>query len=124
MRGPKNVRRRLLVFALGFPEAWEDHPWDSDVAKVNKKVFVFFGHEDAEEPGMAVKLRDSHDQAMSTAGTSPTAYGLGKSGWVSISFSEAHMTVGVLEDWIEESYRTIAPRRLVALLDRADRKPP
>jgi hypothetical protein len=37
------VRRRVLRFALGFPGAYEDHPWDEDVIKVAKKIFVFLG---------------------------------------------------------------------------------
>ena len=33
----------MVAFALGLPEAWEDHPWGETVVKVAKKVFVFFG---------------------------------------------------------------------------------
>ena len=36
----------LRAFAFGLPEAWEDHPWGESVAKVGKKVFVFFGTTD------------------------------------------------------------------------------
>ncbi len=37
------LRDDLLGFALSLPEAWEDHPWGENVAKVRKKVFAFFG---------------------------------------------------------------------------------
>jgi hypothetical protein len=76
MTRPRTTRRRILTFALGLPGAYEDHPWDEDVAKVNKKIFVFLGMDDAPEHGMSVKLRESHDQALSVRGVSPTGYGL------------------------------------------------
>jgi predicted DNA-binding protein (MmcQ/YjbR family) len=115
--GPRAIRRRLLEFALGFPGAFEDHPWGEDVAKVNKKVFVFLGSEDYEPLGMSVKLHDSHEQALMAKGTEPTGYGLGRAGWVSVQFAESKLPLGVLKDWIDESYRMVAPKRLVAELD-------
>ena len=117
MNRPRAARRRLLSFALGFPGAYEDHPWGEDVAKVNKKVFAFLGEEDSADPGMSVKLRESHDQALSVAGVTPTGYGLGRAGWVSVSFSDTTVPLDVLRDWVEESYRLVAPKRLIAELD-------
>jgi predicted DNA-binding protein (MmcQ/YjbR family) len=118
MATPKSVQRQVVKFALGLPGAWEDHPWDEIVAKVGKKVFVFFGQPDSEfGPGMTVKLRESHGEALGVSGASETGYGLGTSGWVSIQFGDGTPPVGVLTDWIEESYRLIAPKTLVAELD-------
>src|SRR5262245_44014805 len=49
--------------------------------------------------------------------TKPTEYGLGKSGWVSASFSAGdRIPVDMLKDWIDESYRAQAPKKLVARL--------
>ncbi len=119
MATPKQVHRKLVSFALGFPGAYEDHPWNEVVAKVEKKVFVFFGQEDNPNgPGMTVKLPESKEQALSIPGISPSGYGLGRSGWVSIPFGVAMLPpVPVLKDWIEESYRTVAPKRLAAEVD-------
>ena len=111
------MRRRLLTFALELPEAYEDHPWGEDVAKVNKKIFVFMGVEDSPESGMSVKLRESHEQAMSVPGATPTGYGLGRAGWFSIPFRVTTPPLDVLRDWVEESYRVVAPKRLVKELD-------
>jgi predicted DNA-binding protein (MmcQ/YjbR family) len=118
MGQPKATRRRILQFALSFPGAWLDHPWEEDVAKVGKKVFVFLGTEDYEHPGMTVKLDESHDQALSVPGAEPTGYGLGRSGWVTVSFRDTTPPLQVLKDWVEESYRRVAPKQLVAELDR------
>jgi predicted DNA-binding protein (MmcQ/YjbR family) len=115
---PKTTRRRLLEFALEFPGAYEDQPWEDDVvAKVNKKIFVFLGAADSKDPAMSVKLRDSLDQALSVPGAAPTGYGLGRAGWVTIPFRATTPPLDVLEDWVEESYRIVAPKRLVAELD-------
>jgi predicted DNA-binding protein (MmcQ/YjbR family) len=113
------TRTRLLRFALGLPAAWLDHPWGEDVAKVGAKVFVFFGpQDDPAYVGMTVKLEDSHPEALAVPGAEPSGYGLGRSGWVTIPFRLTTPPAAVLEDWIEESYRRIAPKRLVAELDR------
>ena len=112
------MHRQVVRFALGLPGAWEDHPWDEVVAKVGKKVFAFFGQPDGEwGPGMTVKLRESHGEALGVPGVEPSAYGLGKSGWVSIVFGDKTPPAGVLTDWVEESYRLVAPKKLVAELD-------
>jgi predicted DNA-binding protein (MmcQ/YjbR family) len=107
----------LRSFTFDLPGAVEDHPWDSaPVAKVNKKIFVFFGNDD--QPGMSVKLPESGDAARTLACVTPTGYGLGRSGWVSVDLTGADCPPDdVLVDWVEESYRTIAPKKLVRELD-------
>jgi predicted DNA-binding protein (MmcQ/YjbR family) len=111
------VRRRLREFALGLPGAHEDFPWGERVIKVNKKVFVFLGSDGDDDGGMSVKLTDSHDQALGLEGAEPTGYGLGRAGWVSVPLAAKGAEPDVLCDWIEESYRIVAPKRLVAELD-------
>lgn len=107
-----DVRRTLLKRALTFPGAWEDHPWGDTAVKVGKKVFVFLG-----ETMVTLKLTDAHDAAMSVPGAAPTAYGLGKAGWVTLPLAAGVPPVDVLCDWLEESYRTVAPKKLSAQLD-------
>jgi hypothetical protein len=78
--------------------------------------FVFFGHDDT--PGMSVKLPESAEAALTLACATPTGYGLGRSGWVSVDFrADDCPAAEVLVDWVEESYRAIAPKRLVKELD-------
>jgi predicted DNA-binding protein (MmcQ/YjbR family) len=108
------AREKLLEFALTLPEAYEDHPWDETVAKVRKKVFVFFG---GRPKLMTVKLDESHAHALSIESVEPTGYGLGKSGWVNVPVDAPGLGEELLRDWIEESYRIVAPKRLVAELD-------
>jgi predicted DNA-binding protein (MmcQ/YjbR family) len=110
------LRSRLIAFALSLPEAYEDQPWEEDtVAKVRKKIFVFFGGPASKR--MTVKLAESHAHALAIDGAEPSAYGLGKSGWVTVPLHADGVSADLLRDWIEESYRIVAPKRLVAALD-------
>ena len=108
----------MVTFALSLPGAYEDHPWGETVAKVGTKVFAFFGVDESPNPGMTVKLQASNQAALGVPGAMPARYGLGKSGWVTLSFGgETAPPTGVLSDWVEESYRLVAPKRLLAKLD-------
>jgi predicted DNA-binding protein (MmcQ/YjbR family) len=110
-------RDQLTEFALTFPGAHEDHPWDETVVKVKAKIFVFLG-EDGNEPGrFAVKLDESLEEALGVEGAEPSGYGLGKAGWVNVPLKGRSPSIGVLRDWVEESYRRIAPKTLLRELD-------
>ena len=114
---------RLLAYSLSYPEAWEDHPWEETVAKVRTKIFVFFGSDPAVRClGLTVKVPESAPVLVSEPFASPAGYNLGKSGWVSLRFDRAaDVPMDLLEELIDESYRAVAPKRLIAQLDaRAD----
>jgi predicted DNA-binding protein (MmcQ/YjbR family) len=115
----KSKHEAVHDFALTLPGAWEDHPWGETVVKVGKKVFVFLGMGE-DGGGCSVKLRESQDQALSAPGAEPTGYGLGKAGWVSIPFKGRSPAVGLLRDWVEESYRLVAPKKLIKELDEGE----
>lgn len=109
---------QLRAFALSLPGAVEEFPWGDRVMKVNKKVFVFMGQHEDGSLGISTKLPRSAEIALTLPFASPTGYGLGKSGWVSAKFgAKEKPPLGMLKDWIEESYRAIAPKKLVATLD-------
>lgn len=116
----RSVSRRLRQFALALPEATEDFPWGERVAKVKGKVFVFLGADPVPGSGMgfSVKLPVSAEEALDLPFTEPTGYGLGKSGWVTARFEpKDEPPVEILEGWILESYRAVAPKKLVMDLD-------
>jgi predicted DNA-binding protein (MmcQ/YjbR family) len=112
---PKGVAGVLRDLALSYPGAHEEFPWGERVVKVKGKVFVFLGREDP--IGISVKLPQSRLMALALPFASPTAYGLGKSGWVTAQFGPREKPpVDVLKAWIDESYRAVAPKKLVATL--------
>ena len=56
---------------------------------------------------------------MSLDSCAPTGYGLGKAGWVTIRLEHPDAPEAeLLLDWLEESYRAVAPKRLVARLEQ------
>jgi predicted DNA-binding protein (MmcQ/YjbR family) len=114
----RKAHRELLKFALAYPGAWEDHPWGETVAKVKTKVFVFFGKPDGGGFGLSVKLPQSGTLALGLDWVEPTGYGLGKAGWVTASFpARRKPPLDVLRKWIDESYRSVAPAKLLKELD-------
>ncbi|MEU5042882.1 MmcQ/YjbR family DNA-binding protein [Streptomyces griseorubiginosus] len=124
MAVPRNALKKwekVREFALGLPGAAEDFPWGETVAKVNGKVFVFLGVSDGSHPmGVTVKLKDAeaHAHALTSPGAEPAGYGLGRAGWVRVPLAEQGAPAAeLLCDWVEESYRAIAPKRLMTELD-------
>src|SRR5438552_13585459 len=117
----RETKEALQQFALGFPGAYEDFPWGEVVLKVGKKIFVFLGMENPEEDVLylGVKLPESAPAALSFSFASPMGYNLGKSGWVSLQLKPTdEAPLDLLQEWIEESYRAVAPKRMVAELDQ------
>jgi len=120
MPKPKSFRQAeaaLTAFALKYPGATEDHPWDHTAIKVKGKMFLLLGGTD-EELSVTAKLPSSGRMALMFPFASPTGYGLGKSGWVTGQFGpDDPIPIDRLTEWIDESYRAVAPKKLVAELD-------
>jgi predicted DNA-binding protein (MmcQ/YjbR family) len=119
-----NAFDRLKAAALAYPESWEDHPWGETVVKVKAKIFLFL-FEDEDGLRVSLKLPRSREFALEYPFTKPTGYGLGKAGWVTSSFAPREKPpLDVLEAWLDESYRAVAPKKLVAALPLPDRYAP
>ncbi|HKD21855.1 MAG TPA: MmcQ/YjbR family DNA-binding protein [Rhizomicrobium sp.] len=112
----RQVFNRLRAHALSYPETREDLPWGESALKVKGKTFVFM-RADAQELHLSVKLPHSREFALEYPFTKPTAYGLGKAGWVTADFTAKQKPpVDILEAWIDESFRAIAPKNLVTAM--------
>lgn len=113
---------RVREFALSFPNAFEDFPWGVPVVKVATgskwpPLFVWLGARDADVQAVYVKLTASYEQAVAIAGAFPTTMsGVGQ--WGRLTVPLPVKDVDLLLDWVDESYRNVAPKRLVRLLDR------
>src|SRR2546423_2674057 len=103
---------RIRGLALGFPEAYEDHPWgDFPVFKVPpNKVFGWLGI-DASEARLTVKLTaEERDVALLLPFVSIARY-VGRYGWVTATVTDEETLEAALE-WLRESYWLKAPAKL------------
>ncbi len=106
----------LREAGMGYPEVTEEFPWGHRTLKVKGKAFVFLTLT-GEGLSMSVKLPQSNGAALMLPFAQPTGYGLGKSGWVSASFGARDTPpLEILRQWLDESYRAVAPKKLVAQL--------
>src|SRR6187399_913294 len=109
--------KELRAFGLAYPGAHTKSPWPGhlDLA-VKDKTFAYLSVE-GEPFKISCKLPHSSAAALMLPFAEPTGYGLGKSGWVSAQFPEGQMPPkDLLKEWIDESYRAQAPKKLVASL--------
>lgn len=109
----QSAEAALRDFALTFPGAVEEFPWGHRAVKVKGKIFVTIVLRDGVLT-VSAKLPDSANYALTQPYAAPTGYGLGKHGWVTCTFQPAEeIPLDLLEEWIEESYRAVAPKKLV-----------
>ena len=111
--------RELRAFGLAYPGAHIKSPWPGhlDLA-VKDKTFAYLSLE-GEPLSISCKLPFRSEEALTLPFTKPTAYGLGKSGWVTATFDPGEAPpIDLLKDWIDESYRAQAPKTLVKQLQR------
>ena len=117
----------VRAFALDLPCAVEDFPWGEPVIKVDHPprrrnglvygpMFVWLSRPDVSAPAVSVKLEASYDQAVAVGAATPTTMsGLGQWGWLTVPLADADLDF--VRDWVEESYRNVAPKKLVGELD-------
>lgn len=104
---------------MKYPEA--EQAWlfgDHEVFRVKQKVFIWVSDGDDGQYGIGVKLRDTQAAALALPFVSPMAYGMAQRGRVNASFKKSQKApLSLLLEWVEESYRHTAPKRLIAQLD-------
>lgn len=102
--------------AMTYPEAHEDFPWGERAIKVRGKMFLLLSRGE-DYLGVTVKLPVSREFALVWPFAQPTGYGLGKSGWVSCRLApDTEIDTDLLDGWMDESYRAVAPKTLVKAL--------
>lgn len=115
---------KLESICLRLPEAQrvDVEAWDGEPTfRVRGKNFVFT---DRQAAGISVKL--PKDEAAAVCATdelaSPTGYGLGRHGWVSVQLGArpSKDRWQQVEEWVRTSYTLVAPRSLAALVLEED----
>src|SRR4051812_27330961 len=111
------LARKLRSHSLGYPETTEEFPWGENAFKVKGKTFVFM-RADPKDLSFSVKLPKSRARALNLPGSEPTHYGLGAKGWVTLR-PTSKTSLELLFSFIDESYRAIAPKRVLEQLHDA-----
>jgi predicted DNA-binding protein (MmcQ/YjbR family) len=108
------ILKELRAFGLSYPGVGTKSPWPGhDDLAVNGKTFAYLSLE-GEPFSISLKLPYTGDEARKLPFATPTAYGLGKSGWVTFSPAPSQMpSIEQFKSWLDESYRAQAPKKLV-----------
>jgi predicted DNA-binding protein (MmcQ/YjbR family) len=94
-------------------EAWGGEP----TFRVGGKNFIFAGPD-----AVSISVKLPKDEAAAVVATDadvrPTAYGLGRHGWVSVTLgpSPSRERWREIEEWVRTSYTLVAPKRLARLV--------
>jgi len=114
LSSPLEVVRAL---ASKYPEAEKAFLFgDHEVYRVREKVFVWLG-EGEKGTYVSVKLKDTQQAALMLPFVKPAEYGMAKWGWVAADIPAGKFPVELVRQWIDESYRHTAPKKLLKLLD-------
>jgi hypothetical protein len=107
----------LRTVALRYPEVEEGIACKGTALecrnfKARNKAFLFMSASE-----LRLKLRESLPEAARLAAKEPDGYEVGAHGWVKVALkADRPPSSGLLEAWIDESYRLLAPKQLVAML--------
>lgn len=113
---PGNPMQELRKAALNYPEVEEGVSCDKAAFQAREKAFLFMGSDDYSYHAL-LKLGESLPEATKLARKQPHHYKVGGHDWVTATFGlDQSPPEGLLEKWIDESYRLLAPKRLVAKL--------
>ena len=114
---PKKIESDLRTYAMRYSDVTEDFPWGERAIKIKGKAFLFM-RAGGDGISLSVKLPQSRDMAVEFPWAEPTHYGLGKHGWVTAKFDpKAKPPMDLIKAWIDESFRAVAPKKVVAALD-------
>jgi predicted DNA-binding protein (MmcQ/YjbR family) len=114
MKELQKVAGELRKIALTYPETYEEQPWGQRVVKCAGKMFFSC---DVHEGFLyaTVKVPRSGRELLKRPYASPTHYGMGKYGWVTLKFAAAkEVPLAELREWIDETFESMAPKKLVA----------
>ncbi|MCP5396522.1 MAG: phosphoribosylglycinamide formyltransferase [Sphingomonadaceae bacterium] len=120
--------KRVEALALALPEteARDSHGspgWRT--GGKSGKYFAYFNDQHHGEEHVAVLVKtSSQDELLSLCEQAPDIYYkpayYGASGWVGIILNRPEVDWDHVQQWLERSWRSVAPKRLTSLLDAAD----
>lgn len=108
------ISEQLRAVAMALPDTSEGTSCVNRAFRVRKKNFLFIGEKDG-EVRLMLKLAGSLAGAEAMADTRVV---VGKHGWLTLRFTPAEpLDAALLEAWVHESYRALAPKAVLKQLD-------
>jgi hypothetical protein len=123
---PPRALVRLRKLALALPEAHEVEAWGAPTFRVRNKMFAMYAaannHHGGGRPAVWIKAQKSDQARMVKA--APDCFFVppyvGPSGWVGV-WLDGGVDWEVVAEFLDDGYRLIAPKRLLAEHETADR---
>jgi predicted DNA-binding protein (MmcQ/YjbR family) len=109
------ILKQVRAICLGLPQAVEVEAWGHPTFRVGKKIFAGFGEHEG-RPCVGFKPLPTREETLLEDPRFFTPPYVGRFGWVSM-WVDGAVRWSDLRDLVVESYRQIAPKRLVAALD-------
>lgn len=107
------------AYALSLPETTEEFPWGESAIKVKGKTLVFIWRNEGRLT-LSLKLIASYDFALLHTFVNKMGQTLKMGGWVQCRFQEGEeIPIGLLLEWIKQSYCSVAPRKLIEAISTA-----
>lgn len=119
---------RVRELALALPEAEERDSHGSPGWRTGGKSGKFFAyfndqHHGSENIALIVKA-SSQDELLALCEQAPDTYFkpayYGASGWIGVILNRPDVDWNHVAEWLERSWRSVAPKRLTGLMDAAD----
>ena len=106
--------KALRAAALRYPETVENLPKDYHAFKVgDRNTFLFLKPREGGGFECSLKLPYRAAEALKRKGATPMEYGMAAHGWVTLRFApKTKAPLTVLLDWLDESWRAAAPKKL------------
>ena len=126
---PDHLLAKITELALALPETHEKTSYGSRGFRVGTeksgKFFAYFADRHHGSPHISLLVKcGSIDELDNLVETQPQAYHkpqyYGASGWVGVILNRPGLDWNIIGEWLERSWRAVAPARLTNLLSAAD----
>ena len=119
--------RQLRQLCLALPEATEKEAWGDPTWRVRDRIFAMQkGNFEGGRPSLWLKAAEGAQEALVAA--DPDRFFVppyvGHKGWVGVHLDGRRVPWDEVGELVEDSYRLIAPKRLVLTLDAGTPRPP
>lgn len=116
----KTALNRVRGICLGLPEAIEKEAWGGPTFRV-KKMFAMFVDNHHSDGRLALWIKSTSEDQDVLVDNDPERFFvppyMGPSGWVGVRLEKDRVDWDLVEELVEDGYRLIAPKKLVAQLD-------